>query len=145
MFLPDSVLSGVERLLLGDPEVDTVVCAREDEGIAIAVGASLAGRFPVALMEGSGVGYSALMLARAVSQRTPLLLVFSHTRADSSPFDYHATSRVAGEAVCGGLAIPVVVVGEEADIARSRVEHAGRMAAGQRAVVAVAVAGHLRA
>jgi hypothetical protein len=62
----------VERLLNADPDVQTVVCAREDEGIAIAVGAWLGGRTAVALMEGSGIGYSGLILARAQLQRTPI-------------------------------------------------------------------------
>src|ERR1041384_3570255 len=57
VYLPDSILDPLECLLEEDPEVQTVVCAREDEGIAIAQGAYLGGRLPVALMEGSGVVY----------------------------------------------------------------------------------------
>ena len=86
--LPDSVLFGVEELLAQDPEVRSIVCAREDEGIAIAAGAALAGEVAVALMEGSGVGLSGLILARAKLQRTPLLVVFSHVMAMGDRFDY---------------------------------------------------------
>ena len=142
-YLPDSVLSGLEQLLDDDPEIHTLVCSREDEGVAVTMGAALAGRLPAVLMEGSGVGYCALILARAVSQRTSLLLLFSHTRAASSRFDYHGTSRVVGEAVCNGLGIPLTVIDDSAT-ARARVTTAAVMAKGQSAVVAVAVPGYLR-
>ncbi len=143
VYLPDSVLSGVEGLLEDDPDVVSVVCAREDEGVAVAAGAALAGRLPAALMEGSGVGYSGLILARAMSQGTPLVLVFSHTRARGSGHDYHVTSQMAGEGVCEGLGIPVAVVDGEATARRVAQEAAGA-AASRRTVMAVAVPGDLR-
>ena len=49
-YLPDSLLDPIERLLDDDPEVQTVICTREDEGIAIAMGAFLGGRLSVADM-----------------------------------------------------------------------------------------------
>jgi len=112
VYLPDSVLDPIERLLEDDPEVQTVVCAREDEGIAIAQGAFLGGRLPVVLMEGSGLGLSGLVLARGLLQRTPLLLIAGHTRALGEPFDYHGATRLVGEATLAGLGIPSVVVSE---------------------------------
>ena len=42
--LPDSVLHPVDRLLENDPDVQTFVCSREDEGVAMAVGAYLGGK-----------------------------------------------------------------------------------------------------
>jgi sulfopyruvate decarboxylase TPP-binding subunit len=110
VYLPDSTLPPVERLLRADPDVQTVPCAREDEGIAIAAGAYLAGKLPVALMEGSGIGYAALILARAQVQRTPVLVVASRNRVLDEPYDYHAASRMVGEGVLGGLGIPYLVV-----------------------------------
>jgi sulfopyruvate decarboxylase TPP-binding subunit len=112
VYLPDSTLPPVERLLNADPDVQTVVCAREDEGIAIAVGAWLGGRTAVALMEGSGIGYGGLILARAQLQRTPILVVASHTRALDEPYDFHAATRIVGEGVLVGLGIPYVIVTE---------------------------------
>jgi sulfopyruvate decarboxylase subunit alpha len=110
VYLPDSVLDPIERLLEDDPDVQTVVCAREDEGIAIAQGAYLGGRHPVALMEGSGLGLSGLVLARGLLQRTPVLLIAGHTRTLGERFDYHGATRMVGEATLAGLGIPSVVV-----------------------------------
>jgi sulfopyruvate decarboxylase TPP-binding subunit len=116
VYLPDSLLDPIEYLLEHDPEVKTVVCAREDEGIAIAQGAFLGGRLPVALMEGSGLGLSGLVLARGLLQRTPLLLLASHTRALGERFDYHGATRLVGESTLAGLGIPSVVVSTVAEI-----------------------------
>src|SRR5579859_6969019 len=93
VYLPDSVLDEVEQLLEDDHEIQTVVCAREDEGIAIAQGAYLGGKTPVVLMEGSGLGLSGLVLARGLLQRTPVLLIAGHTRGPGERFDYHGATR----------------------------------------------------
>jgi sulfopyruvate decarboxylase TPP-binding subunit len=111
-YLPDSVLFWVSELLERDEAVQTVVCSREDEGVAVAVGAYLAGRLPVALMEGSGLGYCGLILARALLQRTPLLLLVSHTLALGDPHDYHGATRLAGEGLARGIGIPHVAIHE---------------------------------
>ena len=71
VFLPDSMLDGVEQLILERGGIDIYQCSREDEGVAIAMGAFLVGKRPVALMEGSGIGLSGLILARGVVQKTP--------------------------------------------------------------------------
>jgi sulfopyruvate decarboxylase TPP-binding subunit len=109
VYLPDSVLIDVTNRLERGDRVRTLVCSREDEGMAIAAGASLAGGLPVVLMEGSGIGYSGLVLARAQVMRSGFLVVASHTPALGERFDYHAASRVVGAAVLGGLGIPFVI------------------------------------
>ena len=93
--LPDSVLWQVPELM-AEQGVASYVCAREDEGVAICTGAYLAGRRPAILMEGSGIGLSGLILARAQLQRTPMLLIASHALALGEPFDYHGATRLAG-------------------------------------------------
>jgi sulfopyruvate decarboxylase TPP-binding subunit len=108
--IPDSVLSGVSAYLSADSRVQTLVCAREDEGIAIAAGAYLAGRVPVAIMEGSGIGYSALILARAQIQRTPVLLLVGHSPVLGERFDFHGATRMASDGVLSGLGIPHLLV-----------------------------------
>lgn len=138
VYLPDSVLSGTMRLLEDDPAVRTVVCSREDEGVAIAVGASLAGRLPVALMEGSGLGYCGLILARAAIHRTALLVIASHSPALGERFDYHASSRVAGAAVLDGLHIPYVTAPDQPSLG-ALARHALETARSQRIVVGLLV------
>ena len=136
VYLPDSTLPPVERLLRDDPDIQTVVCAREDEGIAIAVGAYLGGKTPVALMEGSGLGYAGLILARAQIQRTPMLLVASRTRILDEAFDFHAASRLVGEGVLQGLGIPYLIVNDPAQL-RTMAAKAVTTVRGQRTSVAL--------
>ena len=106
VYVPDSILDPIEQLLEEDASVETVVCAREDEGIAIAMGAALGGKTPVALMEGSGLGLSGLILARGLVQRTPLLLLVGHANGLGGQFDYHAATRMVGQSTLTGLGIP---------------------------------------
>jgi sulfopyruvate decarboxylase TPP-binding subunit len=138
VYLPDSTLPPVERLLRADPQIQTVQCAREDEGIAIAAGAYLAGKLPVALMESSGIGYAGLILARAQVQRTPVLIVASRSRVLDEPYDYHAASRLVGEGLLGGLGIPYLVV-DDANRLATIVEKAVVTVRGQRSCVGLLV------
>jgi sulfopyruvate decarboxylase subunit alpha len=138
VYLPDSTLPPVERLLREDREIQTIQCAREDEGIAIAAGAYLAGRTPAALMEGSGLGYAALILARAQVQRTPVLLIASRNRVLDEPYDYHAASRMVGAGVLGGLGIPYLVVDDATRLA-TIVEKAAITVRGQRTCVGLLI------
>jgi sulfopyruvate decarboxylase subunit alpha len=140
--LPDSVLHPVDRLLHTDPDVQSFVCSREDEGVAMAVGAYLGGKVPIALMEGSGLGYCALVLARAQIQRTPLLLLVSHNGALGEAFDFHGASRAAAEGVLRGLNIPHVVVTDRAR-APQLVEQALVTVLGQKTTVGLLVPPYL--
>ena len=134
--VPDSVLEPVARLLDADPDVPTFIASREDEAVAMATGAFYAGRVPVALMEGSGVGYCGLILARAQLQRSPLLLLAGHNRALGERFDYHGATRLAGQGVLDGLHIPSVVVTRAEDAAET-VRQAVVTVVGQKTVVGV--------
>lgn len=138
VYLPDSVLIDVTNGLEAHPEVPTIVCSREDEGAAIAAGASLAGGLPVVLMEGSGVGYCGLILARAQIQRSGFLVIASHSPALGERHDYHAASRVVGAAVLGGLGIPYVIPRSGDELVDAAAE-ALETVRGQRAVVGILV------
>jgi sulfopyruvate decarboxylase TPP-binding subunit len=107
--LPDSVVLPITRALEADGRIPTVLCAREDEGVAIATGASLAGTLPLLLMEGSGIGLSGLILARAKLMRAGFLIVASHSPLLGEAFDFHAATRLAGPGVLAGLGIPYEV------------------------------------
>jgi len=134
VYLPDGTLPPVERLVRADPEIQTVQCAREDEGIAMAAGAYLGGKMPAALMEGSGLGYAGLILARIQLQRTPVLLIASRNRVLDEPFDYHGATRKTGEGVLRGLDIPYLVVTDPSQL-RVIVEKAALTVWGQRSCV----------
>jgi len=138
-FLPDSSLYELEELLVADADVTAVQCTREDEGVAMAVGASIAGTRSVALMEGTGLGYCGLILARARIQYTPLLIVFSHPRGGlGERLPHHSTSMLASHACVSGLDIPLVIP-SSAEGAADTVAQAVETAYGQRCLIAVGV------
>ena len=142
VYVPDSILDPIEQLLEDDPDVHTVVSAREDEGIAIAMGAALGGKTPVALMEGSGLGLSGLILARGLVQRTPLLLLVGHANGLGGQFDYHAATRLVGPATLTGLGIPHWTVIDPSTI-ETLVREALVTVRGQRLPVGVFVPRHI--
>lgn len=140
--VPDGSLNAVNKLLENDADVSFIVPSREDEGVAMAVGAYLGGKVPVALMEGSGVGYCGLILARAQIQRTPLLLLIGHSRVLGEPLDYHAATRLVGAGLLEGLGIPHMVVDDRARTS-SLVEQALITVRGQKSVVGLLFPPHV--
>jgi sulfopyruvate decarboxylase TPP-binding subunit len=138
IYLPDSALIDVTKRLEAEPAIRTIVCSREDEGAAIAAGAALAGATTVVLMEGSGIGYCGLILARAQLQRSGFLLIASHSPALGERHDYHGASRILGTAVLGGLGIPYVIP-RSADELVDGVARALETVRGQRTVVGLLV------
>jgi sulfopyruvate decarboxylase TPP-binding subunit len=112
VYLPDSCLTLAIRAFQSHNNMLMIPCAREDEGVAIAVGLELGGRTAVCMMEASGIGYSGLILARAQAQRTPVIIVASHSRRAGEPYDYHAASIMVSEGVFSGLGIPYEVATE---------------------------------
>jgi sulfopyruvate decarboxylase subunit alpha len=108
-YLPDTFHHPLTRLLEADRDMITVACSREDEGVAMAMGAFLGGRWPVLLTEGSGLGLSGLILARGIVQRTPLLILASHNDALGERHDYHGATRRVTEPLLKGLGIPYVI------------------------------------
>ena len=110
VLLPDTVLHVVNRLFLADSAVRTIVCSREDEGLAIAMGAYWGGKKPVVFMEGSGLGYSGLILARGQVQRSPTLIVASHNTVLGERYNYHAATRLVTQPILDALRIPYYVL-----------------------------------
>lgn len=109
VYLPDSCLTPVIRVFQGSGKITMIPCAREDEGVAIAVGLELGGRTALCIMEASGLGFSGLILARAQVQRTPVIIVASHTAGAGEPYDYHGATTLLSEGVFTGLRIPYEV------------------------------------
>jgi len=142
VFLPDSMLDGVEQLLIERGEIENFQCSREDEGIAMAMGAFLVGKRPVALMEGSGIGMSALILARGIVQKTPTMLIIGHNSSLGERYDYHGATRLVAEPVLRALAIPYHVLFDPADI-RNVIVEAQATIEGQRLPFGVLVPSHV--
>ena len=83
-----------------------------------------------------------LVLARAQIQRTPLLLLVSHSRALGEAFDFHGASRLAAEGVLRGLDIPYTVVTDR-ELAATLVRQAVTTVLGQKSAVALLVPPYL--
>jgi sulfopyruvate decarboxylase subunit alpha len=105
--LPDSWMAELERLILADSEITSVIVTREDEGIAICAGAQLGGKKPCMIMEGSGIGLSAGVLTRpCILQHIPLLILSSHVSGIGELAYYHWETRYMLEPVLQALRIP---------------------------------------
>jgi sulfopyruvate decarboxylase TPP-binding subunit len=142
VFLPDSMLDGVEQLMIERGGIDIYQCSREDEGIAMAMGAFLVGKRPVALMEGSGIGLSALILARGIVQKTPTLLIVGHNSTLGERYDYHGATRLVAEPVLRALDIPFHVLFDPANIPKVIAEAQATLE-GQRIHVGILVPSHV--
>jgi sulfopyruvate decarboxylase subunit alpha len=115
VYLPDSSLTAAIREF---QRIGTrcIPCSREDEGIAIAAGLYLGGSTAVCLMEASGIGYSGLILARAQVQRTPVVIVASHSRGGGEAHDYHGATILVSEGIFSGLHIPYEIAADAASL-----------------------------
>jgi sulfopyruvate decarboxylase subunit alpha len=110
IYLPDSGTGALTALLDADARFTTIVCAREDEGIAIASGLFVAGKRAVVIMECSGLGYAGLILARCRLARTPVFILTSHGGTIGDPFDYHIAPIAAARGIVDGLALDSIVL-----------------------------------
>ena len=142
VYLPDSMLDGIEQLMIERGDIEMYQCSREDEGIAMAMGAFLVGKRPVALMEGSGIGMSALILARGIVQKTPTLLIAGHNSTLGERYDYHGATRLVTEPVLRALDIPCHVLFDPGEIRKVIVE-AQATVEGQRIPVGILVPSHV--
>jgi sulfopyruvate decarboxylase TPP-binding subunit len=131
VYLPDSCLTSIIRAFQGSNKITMVPCSREDEGVAIAVGLQLGGRTAVCMMEASGLGLSALILARAQVQRTPVVILASHTSGAGEPYDYHGATALLSEGVFTGLGIPYEIATESRSL-ESLIYRVVQTARGQR-------------
>ena len=129
VYLPDSSLTAAVREFQRTG-TQCIACAREDEGVAIAVGLNLGGRTAICLMEASGLGYSGLILARAQVQRTPVVIVASHSRGGGEAHDYHGATILVSEGIFAGLNIPYEIVPDVASV-EAKVYRAFQTARGQ--------------
>jgi sulfopyruvate decarboxylase subunit alpha len=114
IYLPDSGTGALTALLEADERITTIVCAREDEGIAVAAGLFVAGKRAVVVMECSGLGYAGLILARCRLQRTPVLVLASHGGTIGEAFDYHIAPIEAARAIVDGLHLDSIVLQPDA-------------------------------
>jgi sulfopyruvate decarboxylase TPP-binding subunit len=142
VLLPDTILYALDELLIADPDVETIVCAREDEGIGIALGAYMGGKKPVVLMEGSGLGLSSLVLARGMVHGLPILLLAAHNTVYGERLPAHNATRMVAQPTLDMLRIPYHVL-LHADEISWVLRELSDMMAGQKVPAAVLVPRHI--
>lgn len=142
IYVPDSVMGPLTNRCEKDPAIQTLVAAREDEGMSIAAGLFLAGKRSVVMMEASGIGLSGLILARCQLQRTPVFIMASHGGLLGEAFDFHGATIAAGRGVLAGLNIPHYVL-RPADNCSDVVRRALQTVHGQRTSFAILVPPYL--
>jgi phosphonopyruvate decarboxylase len=142
VLIPDTILYALDELLVQDPDIDTMICSREDEGFGIAFGARLAGKKPVLLMEGSGLGLSALILARTQLHRLPVLVLSAHNWVYGERYSYHGATRLVTQPTLDMLRVPYHVLKDSDEVPWVLRELADTMA-GQRTPAAVLVPRHI--
>ena len=142
VLVPDTILYALDELLMDDPDIETLVCSREDEGIGIAIGAYYGGKKPVVLMEGSGLGLSPLILARGLLQRNPILILSGHNSVYGERYSYHGATRLVTQPTLDMLRIPYHVLRDASEIPWVLRELSDTMA-GQKVPAAVLVPRHI--
>ena len=141
--VPDSYFREVNRLLLEDGDMRTVTATREDEGMAICAGAYMGGKNPCMVMEASGYGSGAGVLARICQiHHTPFLILSSHVSGLGEMYYFHSETRYLGEPILRAVGIPFVVIYRIEDAA-TLIREAWLSVEGQRLPVAVMVPRHI--
>ena len=143
VYLPDSANYFIQRLAAADPQVTSVSITREDEGLAIAMGAFMGGRNPVLILEASGLGLCPLALATlAHEQRMATLILYGHNFALGEVRDVHACTRWVADPMLDALRIPNLVLMDIKD-APMLIKQAWRSVRGQMCSVAVSLPLHV--
>ena len=143
VYLPDSANYFIQRLAAADPQVTSVSITREDEGLAIAMGAFMGGRNPVLIIEASGLGLCTLAFSvLGHEQRMATLILYGHNFALGEVRDVHACTRWVAEPVLNALRIPNLTLMDVND-APSLIKQAWRTVRGQMCSVAVSLPLHV--
>ena len=144
VYLPDGELYAVIEEAEADPEMAAVCCNREDEGIAIAGGAALAGRKAAVIMEGTGIGFSGLILAHEILNRVPMVILSSHSHEMGIRLPHNDVAAMVNEPVLDALGIHKVVLRHLAD-AELYIGESQRAAQVLKQPVAVVIPPHVMA
>ncbi|MPZ41525.1 MAG: hypothetical protein GEU95_26475 [Rhizobiales bacterium] len=143
VYLPDSANYLIQRMAAADRQVISVSVTREDEGIAIAMAAFMAGRNSAIILEASGLGLCPLAIATmAHEQRMGCLIVYAHNFALGEVRDSHACTRWVAEPLLNALMVPNLVV-PSIDAAPLLLKQAWRSVRGQMTPVAVCLPIHV--
>ena len=137
-YVPDTGLKHVIELVVADKKMRAVPLTTEEEGVALATGAWLAGQRSVLLLQSSGVGNCINMLGMAIECRIPLLMIVT-MRGQWGEFNpWQLPMAQAVDTVLAAVGVIVQKVDRADDIAET-VAAAGKLAFNTNRVVAVTI------
>ena len=138
-YVPDTGLKHVIELVVADKKMRAVPLTTEEEGVALATGAWLAGQRSVLLLQSSGVGNCINMLGMAIECRIPLLMLVTMRGqwGEFNPRQMPMAQATASVLTAMGVIVQPV---ERADDVAETFAAAGRLAFNTNRVVAVQVA-----
>ena len=138
-YVPDTGLKRLIELVRADKQMRAVPLTTEEEGIALATGAWLAGERSALFLQSSGVGNCINMLGMAIECRIPLPMLVT-MRGQWGEFNpWQLPMAQATEPVLSAMGVIVQPVSDVDDVAATFAA-AGRMAFNTNRVVAVQVA-----
>jgi len=138
-YVPDTGLKHVIELVVADEKMRAVPLTTEEEGVALATGAWLAGQRSVLLLQSSGVGNCINMLGMAIECRIPLLMLVTMRGqwGEFNPWQMPMAQATASVLTAMGVIVQPV---ERADDVAETFAAAGRLAFNTNRVVTVQVA-----
>ena len=138
-YVPDTGLKHVIELVVADKKMRAVPLTTEEEGVALATGAWLAGQRSVLLLQSSGVGNCINMLGMAIECRIPFLMLVTMRGqwGEFNPWQMPMAQATASVLTAMGVIVQPV---ERADDVAETFAAAGRLAFNTNRVVAVQVA-----
>jgi sulfopyruvate decarboxylase alpha subunit len=107
-YVPDAGHLTLIELMNADPDIACNVLTTEEEGVAIAAGATLGGQRSVLLMQSSGAGNCINMLSLPVMSRFPLLMLIT-MRGEWAEFNpWQVPMGLATEATLTAIGLRVI-------------------------------------
>ncbi|MFJ1765740.1 hypothetical protein ACIOD2_35810 [Amycolatopsis sp. NPDC088138] len=132
---PCGILARLQDAIANRAELMTV--AREDNAVGIAAGADLAGRFPVVMMQNSGLAQSVNAIASLVTPyRLAMLLVVSLRGVDPDPTEENLVMGQLTVPLLDGLGVESRVLDRDLE---DKVSWAHKVVAEQRRTAALLV------
>jgi sulfopyruvate decarboxylase alpha subunit len=138
-YVPDTGLKHLIELINRDKKMRAVPLTTEEEGIALATGAWLAGDKSTLLLQSSGVGNCINMLGMAIECRIPLLMIVTMRGqwGEFNPWQMPMAQATAPVLTAMGVIVQPV---DRADEVAPTVAAAGKLAFNTNRVVAVQIA-----
>ncbi len=112
--VPCSLLSGLIASLQESPEAEYIPSVREDVAVGLCAGVYMAGRFPVVLMQNSGLGYCLNAITSLnLIYKLPVLMIMSWRGFEGKDAPEHIIMGEVNEKLLETAGLKYAVLSEE--------------------------------